>query len=243
MAENEDQPKAADTAAEPAKKAAAPKAAAPKAAAPKGDNKAPAKVATKTASKAPARKAPAAVDTKKVEIVRKASVLKKTATATSGDEPKSMAEALSAAPAKATSKVIDTSKPRVDAQGRAYATGKRKNAIARVWLKSGSGEMKINGRSLAQYFGRATQQMMVEQPFGVIASQGKYDVMVTVLGGGLSGQAGAIRHGVSKALTYYDPALRPPLKKAGLLTRDPRVVERKKYGLAKARRSFQWAKR
>ena len=133
--------------------------------------------------------------------------------------------------------------PQTDKYGRSYATGKRKNAIARVWLKSGKGDIIINGRALAVYFARPTQQMLIEQPFKVINRSGQYDVMATVVGGGLSGQAGAVRHGVSKALTYYDPTLRTVLKRAGLLTRDSRVVERKKYGKHKARRSTQWVKR
>ena len=133
--------------------------------------------------------------------------------------------------------------PKVDAQGRAYATGKRKNAVARVWIKSGSGKIVVNGRPLTTYFARPVLRMMIDQPFVAINRRDQYDVMVTVVGGGLSGQAGAVRHGISKALTLHEPGLRPALKKGGFLTRDSRVVERKKYGRAKARRSFQFSKR
>ena len=131
----------------------------------------------------------------------------------------------------------------LDAKDRSYATGRRKNSIARVWLKRGSGEIKINGKSLQDYFRRPVLQMVVNQPLNIIQSEGGYDIMATVKGGGLSGQAGAIRHGISKALSLYDLTNRPPLKKVGYLTRDPRVVERKKSGLAKARRSYQFSKR
>jgi small subunit ribosomal protein S9 len=133
--------------------------------------------------------------------------------------------------------------PQIDAQGRAYATGRRKNAVARVWLKPGSGKVTINGREGAVYFARPVLRMMIAQPFGVTNRLGQFDVIATVTGGGLSGQAGAIRHGISRALTNYEPALRPALKAGGYLTRDSRVVERKKYGRAGARRSFQYSKR
>jgi small subunit ribosomal protein S9 len=133
--------------------------------------------------------------------------------------------------------------PKIDAQGRAYATGKRKNAIARVWIKPGKGSITINGRDQAIYFARPVLRMMIAQPLEVTDRLGQFDVVVTVEGSGLSGQAGAIRHGLSKALTYYEPGLRPVLKPHGFLTRDSRVVERKKYGKAKARRSFQFSKR
>ena len=132
---------------------------------------------------------------------------------------------------------------KIDAQGRAYATGKRKNAIARVWIKPGKGSITINGRDQEVYFARPVLRMMLAQPFQVTDRVGQFDVVVTVQGSGLSGQAGAIRHGLSKALTYYEPALRTALKPHGFLTRDSRVVERKKYGRAKARRSFQFSKR
>lgn len=132
---------------------------------------------------------------------------------------------------------------KLDKNGRAYATGKRKDAIARVWIKPGTGKITVNERDFAQYFGRPVLQMILKQPIVAANRDGQYDVIATVAGGGLSGQAGAVRHGISKALTYYEPALRGGLKKAGFLTRDSRVVERKKYGKAKARRSFQFSKR
>ena len=131
----------------------------------------------------------------------------------------------------------------LDNKDRSYATGKRKNSIARVWLKKGEGKISINGKSLDKYFTRPVLQMIVNQPLETIQSTGTYDIMATVSGGGLSGQAGALRHGISKALTFYDSELRPALKKVGFLTRDSRVVERKKAGLAKARRSYQFSKR
>ncbi len=134
-------------------------------------------------------------------------------------------------------------KPKLDAQGRAYATGKRKNAVARVWIRPGSGKITVNGRDSPVYFARPVLRMLLNQPFVVASRLGQYDVVCTVAGGGLSGQAGAVRHGISKALTYYEPGLRPVLKAQGFLTRDSRVVERKKYGKAKARRSFQFSKR
>ena len=132
---------------------------------------------------------------------------------------------------------------KVDAQGRSYATGKRKNAVARVWIKPGKGTITINGRDQEVYFARPVLRMMIAQPFQVTDRVGQFDVVVTVLGSGLSGQAGAVRHGISKALTYFEPTLRPVLKPHGFLTRDSRVVERKKYGKAKARKSFQFSKR
>src|ERR1700678_3073990 len=131
----------------------------------------------------------------------------------------------------------------LDAQGRAYATGKRKNAIARVWIKPGKGQITVNGRDQEIYFARPVLRMMIAQPLQVADRQGQFDVVVSVKGSGLSGQAGAVRHGLSKALTYYEPGLRSVLKPHGFLTRDSRVVERKKYGKAKARRSFQFSKR
>ena len=131
----------------------------------------------------------------------------------------------------------------LDSKERAYATGKRKNSIARVWLKRGKGEITINGKTVDKYFSRPVLQMIVNQPMEVIESTGSYEIKATVKGGGLSGQAGALRHGISKALSLYDNSLRPVLKKVGFLTRDSRVVERKKSGLAKARRSYQFSKR
>jgi small subunit ribosomal protein S9 len=132
---------------------------------------------------------------------------------------------------------------KLDKQGRAYATGKRKDAVARVWVKPGSGKITVNDRTLEVYFARPVLRMLLRQPLVLVGRDTQYDINVTVAGGGLSGQAGAVRHGISKALTYYEPELRGALKKEGFLTRDSRVVERKKYGKAKARRSFQFSKR
>jgi small subunit ribosomal protein S9 len=131
----------------------------------------------------------------------------------------------------------------LDKQGRAYATGRRKDAIARVWLKPGSGKIVVNGREQEVYFARPSLRLVINQPFDIADRKGQYDVVATVKGGGLSGQAGAVKHGISQALTRFEPALRTIVKQAGFLTRDPRVVERKKYGRAKARRSFQFSKR
>ena len=132
---------------------------------------------------------------------------------------------------------------KIDAQGRAYATGKRKDAVARVWIKPGAGRITINDRPVDTYFARPVLRMVLQQPLGAVDRVGQYDIVATVAGGGLSGQAGAVRHGLAKALTAYEPDLRPSLKKEGFLTRDPRVVERKKYGKKKARASFQFSKR
>ncbi len=133
--------------------------------------------------------------------------------------------------------------PQIDALGRAYATGKRKNAVARVWIKPGGGRYTVNGRDEMTYFARPVLRMLIGQPFAAVDRTGHYDVWCTITGGGLSGQAGAVRHGISKALALYEPALRRALKAGGFLTRDSRVVERKKYGKRKARRSFQFSKR
>ncbi|MEP2706084.1 30S ribosomal protein S9 [Roseibium sp.] len=145
---------------------------------------------------------------------------------------------------------VDTAAPeapvhvqKLDAQGRAYATGKRKDAIARVWIKPGTGKIIVNKKDFTEYFARPVLQMVLQQPLVTADRNGQFDVIATVAGGGLSGQAGAVRHGISKALTYYEPDLRPVLKKNGFLTRDSRVVERKKFGRAKARKSFQFSKR
>lgn len=132
---------------------------------------------------------------------------------------------------------------KLDAHGRAYATGKRKDAVARVWLKPGRGQITVNDKDYTVYFGRPVLQMLLMQPIKAANRADQYDINVTVAGGGLSGQAGAVRHGISKALTYFEPELRPVLKRGGFLTRDSRTVERKKYGRAKARRSFQFSKR
>jgi small subunit ribosomal protein S9 len=156
----------------------------------------------------------------------------------------SPADAVAAdAQAPEAAEVIVLVEPQIDAQGRSYATGKRKNAIARVWIKPGPGKITVNGRDQDTYFARPVLRMIINQPFGVTERDGQYDVVCTVKGGGLSGQAGAVKHGISKALTYYEPTLRGALKKEGFLTRDSRVVERKKYGRKKARRSFQFSKR
>jgi small subunit ribosomal protein S9 len=155
-------------------------------------------------------------------------------------EPQGL-EALAAIATPAANVVVHERK--VDAQGRSYATGKRKNAIARVWIKPGKGKITINGRDQEVYFARPVLRMMIAQPLEIADRLGQFDVDVTVEGSGLSGQAGAVRHGISKALTYYEPELRAVLKPHGFLTRDSRVVERKKYGKAKARRSFQFSKR
>jgi small subunit ribosomal protein S9 len=131
----------------------------------------------------------------------------------------------------------------IDAQGRAYATGRRKDAVARVWLKPGTGKIVVNGRDQEIYFARPSLRLVINQPFGVTERTGQYDVIATVKGGGLSGQAGAVKHGIAKALSKYEPLLRSAVKSEGFLTRDSRVVERKKYGKAKARKSFQFSKR
>ena len=154
-----------------------------------------------------------------------------------------MAEGLEALQALSSSPEAAPAEPKIDKFGRAYATGKRKNAIARVWIKPGKGEIQVNGRKVGQYFARPVLRMLITQPFLLVDRYNQFDVFCTVTGGGLSGQAGAVRHGISRALTYYEPELRSILKQAGFLTRDPRVVERKKYGKAKARRSFQFSKR
>ena len=134
-------------------------------------------------------------------------------------------------------------KQKLDKHGRAYATGKRKDAVARVWLVPGSGQIKVNKKDFSEYFARPVLQMLLKQPLEAAERSSQYDIMASVSGGGLSGQAGAVRHGISKALTHYEPELRGVLKKGGFLTRDSRTVERKKYGRAKARRSFQFSKR
>ncbi|HUG45160.1 MAG TPA: 30S ribosomal protein S9 [Sphingomicrobium sp.] len=162
-------------------------------------------------------------------------------------------EAPAAAEAPAETEAVEAAPPpaeeapvreqQLDKQGRAYATGRRKDAIARVWLKPGSGRITVNGREQEVYFARPTLRLVINQPFDIADRRGQYDVVATVKGGGLSGQAGAVKHGISQALTRYEPTLRGIIKQAGFLTRDPRVVERKKYGRAKARRSFQFSKR
>jgi small subunit ribosomal protein S9 len=148
-----------------------------------------------------------------------------------------------ATPVPPLTAVPEDVKPQLDALGRAYATGKRKNAVARVWIKPGAGRIDVNGRESPVYFARPVLRMLINQPLVATNRLGQFDVWCTVKGGGLSGQAGAVRHGISQALTHYEPGLRPLLKSQGFLTRDSRVVERKKYGKAKARRSFQFSKR
>jgi small subunit ribosomal protein S9 len=152
-----------------------------------------------------------------------------------------LADALGGADAATAGPVVREAK--IDAQGRSYATGKRKNAVARVWIKRGNGKVTVNGREFTTYFARPVLRMVVEQPMIAANRQDQFDVVCTVSGGGLSGQAGAVRHGISKALTLFEPDLRGVLKSGGFLTRDSRVVERKKFGRAKARRSFQFSKR
>lgn len=147
---------------------------------------------------------------------------------------------LPAAPAAPT---MPLREKQIDAQGRSYATGRRKDAVARVWIKPGSGKVTVNGRDQAVYFARPTLRLVIDQPFQIAERAGQYDVIATVKGGGLSGQAGAVKHGISQALTKFEPTLRSVIKAAGFLTRDSRVVERKKYGKAKARKSFQFSKR
>jgi len=153
-------------------------------------------------------------------------------------------EELGAVAEGTTVEVVETPREPVrDSLGRSYATGKRKDAVARVWIKPGSGKVVVNGKDQSVYFARPVLQMILRQPFQIAGVDGQFDVMATVTGGGLSGQAGAVKHGISKALQLYDPSLRGALKAAGFLTRDSRVVERKKYGKRKARRSFQFSKR
>jgi len=147
-----------------------------------------------------------------------------------------------ASSAAGSSEAKDTG-PKLDAKGRAYGTGRRKDAVARVWVARGSGKITVNGRDITVYFARGTQRLVINQPFELSARTGQFDVNCVVAGGGLSGQAGAVRHGISRALVNFEPGLRSVLKKAGLLTRDSRIVERKKYGRHKARRSTQWVKR
>jgi small subunit ribosomal protein S9 len=156
--------------------------------------------------------------------------------AVAGDEAPAVRQAPPSEPAPLREQILDP-------QGRAYATGRRKDAVARVWLKPGSGKITVNGRDQEVYFARPTLRLVINQVFGITERDGQYDVIATVTGGGLSGQAGAVKHGISQAITRYEPALRGVVKAAGFLTRDSRTVERKKYGKAKARRSFQFSKR
>jgi small subunit ribosomal protein S9 len=159
------------------------------------------------------------------------------------EEIKSFDDLSDADVAVAVEEVAAPREPKRDELGRSYATGKRKDAVARVWVRPGSGKVIVNGKDMVEYFARPVLRMLLGQAFSVAGVAGQFDVKATVKGGGLSGQAGAVKHGVSKALCLYDPSLRPALKAAGFLTRDSRVVERKKYGRRKARRSFQFSKR
>ncbi|MFC0589842.1 30S ribosomal protein S9 [Novosphingobium aquiterrae] len=151
--------------------------------------------------------------------------------------------AIAETPAAPAAPTMPLREKQIDAQGRAYATGRRKDAVARVWIKPGSGKITVNGRDQDVYFARPTLRLVIDQPFQIADRAGQYDVIATVKGGGLSGQAGAVKHGIATALTKFEPALRSVVKAAGFLTRDSRVVERKKYGKAKARKSFQFSKR
>ena len=160
--------------------------------------------------------------------------------ATTSFTPSADAEAAPQQPMQAPTPLREQ---QIDKQGRAYATGRRKDAVARVWIKPGSGKITVNGRDQEVYFARPTLRLVINQPFGIAEREGQYDVIASVSGGGLSGQAGAVKHGISQALSKYEPVLRAPVKAAGFLTRDSRTVERKKYGKAKARRSFQFSKR
>ena len=166
-------------------------------------------------------------------------------TETAGAEAPAEAAATDAPAAADTAapEVVEVVEPKIDHLGRSYATGKRKNAVARVWIKPGSGKFTVNGKDGDEYFARPVLRMLIRQPFVSAERNNQFDVVCTVKGGGLSGQAGAVRHGISRAVVYYEPVLRGVLKKGGFLTRDSRVVERKKYGRAKARRSFQFSKR
>src|SRR5947209_1692111 len=171
-----------------------------------------------------------------------AELTKEPAAAPAAEVPAAAADA-PPAPPPPVQEAAPLREQQLDKYGRAYATGRRKDAVARVWLKPGSGKIVVNGREQETYFARATLRLVINQPFDVSDRRGQYDVVATVIGGGLSGQAGAVKHGIAQALTRYEPALRGVVKQAGFLTRDPRVVERKKYGRAKARRSFQFSKR
>ena len=195
------------------------------------------------AKKAPAKKTTAKKTTAKAEV-KVETVKKPRSTKTVEAKPATLADAgLKVAKAAEKKPAEKKEKPVRDAQGRVYATGKRKTSIARVWLKAGKGKITVNGKDYEAYFRRPILQMVINQPFGVAKREGAYDVVATIIGGGLSGQAGALKHGISKALALAEPELRSVIKQAGFLTRDSRVVERKHYGHKKARRSFQFSKR
>ena len=217
------------------------------------EKKTPAEAKTPPEKKAPAEKKAAAE--KKAPAEKKATEKKSLAdlaalTQQPAPEPVADVEVAEegdapaeAAPPAAPQVVMPLREQQIDKQGRAYATGRRKDAIARVWLKPGSGKIVVNGREQETYFARPTLRLVINQPFDIADRRGQYDVIATVVGGGLSGQAGAVLHGIAQALSRFEPTLRAAVKHAGFLTRDPRVVERKKYGRAKARRSFQFSKR
>jgi len=192
-----------------------------------------------TATKAPAAKKPAApkAEVKVEKVERKVKTLSnlKSDVAEAGAAP--------AAKAAKTAEAHDPTQPKLDKQGRAYATGRRKTSTARVWVQRGKGKITVNGKTFEQYFVRPTHQMMIKQPILIIKRDGEFDINITVEGGGPTGQAGAVRHGISRAMINFEPGLRPGLKADGFLTRDSREVERKKYGLRKARRRKQWKKR
>ena len=162
---------------------------------------------------------------------------------TLSDLKDAVAENATATTAEVATTTVEELKPVLDSKGRAYGTGRRKDAVARVWVARGSGKITVNGKDIVQYFARGTQRLIISQAFEMSGRVGQFDVVCFVAGGGLSGQAGAVRHGISRALVNFEPALRAPLKKAGFLTRDSRIVERKKYGKHKARKSTQWVKR
>jgi small subunit ribosomal protein S9 len=162
---------------------------------------------------------------------------------TGAEQPRTLTDLSQLGEATGQTEDAGAAEPKLDAQGRAYATGKRKNAVARVWIKPGSGRITVNDKDIETYFARPVLRMVINQPFQIVDRTNQYDVACSVTGGGLSGQAGAVKHGISKALTNFEPGLRSLLKAQGFLTRDARVVERKKYGKRKARRSFQFSKR
>lgn len=200
------------------------------------------KVAEKeVAKKAPAKKTTAKKTTAKTEV--KVETVKKTRATKTEAKPATLADAGLKVAKTETKPAPKKEKTVKDAQGRVYATGKRKTSIARVWIKAGKGSITVNGKDYESYFRRPILQMVINQPFGITKREGAYDVVATIVGGGLSGQAGALKHGISKALALAEPELRSVIKQAGFLTRDSRVVERKHYGHKKARRSFQFSKR
>ena len=184
-----------------------------------------------------------AEDKKSLEDLGDALAAKENATPAAAVASAEVATSDAPVAAAPSSEPVELPEPKIDAQGRAYATGRRKDAVARVWIKPGNGKITVNNREFEKYFARPALRMVIAQPSEAAERKDQYDVVCTVSGGGLSGQAGALRHGISRALINFEPALRPILKKGGFLTRDAREVERKKYGRAKARRSFQFSKR